>query len=380
MRLSDLPDIDFVDVNKDVIVTKLMGLYKKITGRDLRRGDPVRLFVLAQANIIVMLLNIINETGKQNLLKYAKGDNLDHIGALVGCARLGASSATSTIRLTLSKDTATTAIPKGVRYATRDNVIFQTVNDVLIVQGSQSADIDVECVTPGDVGNGYDVGAIELIVDRLPYVDHATNITRTAGGANVESDEHYRERIHTAPESFSCAGPEGAYKFFAKSVNTNIADVLVISPAPGEVELYPVMVGGGLPEQEVLKAVEDGVANNKNVRPLTDKVSVKAPKAKNYGIDLTYYILESDRGRASDIQKAVDVAVLDFIEWQRSVVGRDINPSELIRRVVMAGAKRVEVRSPVFTHVASGTESDSYAVELAVNTSKNIVYGGYEDE
>lgn len=81
-KLDNLADIVFVDADADEVESYVIGRYEAITGRTLAKGDPVRLFLLTIAALIVLLLNKINETGKQNLLRYATGDNLDHLGAL----------------------------------------------------------------------------------------------------------------------------------------------------------------------------------------------------------------------------------------------------------------------------------------------------------
>ena len=91
--LSNLPDINFVDIDAATIEAEIINEYETITGRTLQRGDPVRLFLLTITNIIILLLNRLNKTGKQNLLRYAEGDNLDHLGALLGVERIEASAA-----------------------------------------------------------------------------------------------------------------------------------------------------------------------------------------------------------------------------------------------------------------------------------------------
>ena len=116
------------------------------------------------------------------------------------------------------------------------------------------------------------------------------------------------------------------------------------------------------------------------MRPLTDNVSVKAPTAKNYSIDLQYYIDSDNAYYADTIKARVDEAVTDYIKWQSAKVGRDIIPSELIRRVMEAGAKRVTVTSPTFTVIKDGRKEDGYQVELAQCTGKTITYGGVEHE
>ena len=68
-NLNRLPDINFVEVDAATLEAEILNEYERITGRTLDRGDPVRLFLLTITNIIVLLMNRLNETGKQNLLR-----------------------------------------------------------------------------------------------------------------------------------------------------------------------------------------------------------------------------------------------------------------------------------------------------------------------
>ena len=61
-----------------------------------------------------------------------------------------------------------------------------------------------------------------------------------------------------------------------------------------------------------------------------------------------------------------------YIKWQTTEIGKDINPSELVKRVIAAGAKRVVVTSPVFTVISDTT--------VAQCSGKSISYGGLEDD
>ena len=109
-----------------------MSEYENITGRSLAKGDPVRLFLLTNAAVIVLLLNKINETGKQNLLRYASGKNLDHLGALVGAA-------VTTMQVTLSAEMGnSTVIPAGARFTAGDNVFFALDAPMIIKAGQTS--------------------------------------------------------------------------------------------------------------------------------------------------------------------------------------------------------------------------------------------------
>ena len=72
------------------------------------------------------------------------------------------------------------------------------------------------------------------------------------------------------------------------------------------------------------------------------------------------------------IQTAVEKSIEDWIIWQSSKIGRDINPSKLISACIEAGAKRVDVRSPEFEVIDNSSVSQ-------INI-KTITFGGTEDD
>lgn len=376
----NLPEINFVTTDKDAVEKEIFALYTSVTGRTLTPADPIRLFLLVITNIVILLLNRINDTGKQNLLAYARGDNLDHIGIALGVERLQATGAVTTMQLTASMARPEgIAIPKGTRFTSGDGTFFALTEPYYLSATQTTISVKAVCTEASAKGNGYPEGAITTLVDPIPYIASVTNITISEGGADTETDDAFRERIREAPESFSCAGAEGAYEFFTKKASALISSVKVVSPKPGDVVVYPGLVSGEIAKEEILKLVETSLTDKK-VRPLTDNVSVKAPVAKNYSINLQYYI-DSDNAYYADAIKArVDEAVTNYIKWQSGKVGRDIIPSELIRRVMEAGAKRVTVNSPTFTVVKDGRKEDGYQVELAQCTGKIITYGGVEHE
>lgn len=205
-----------------------------------------------------------------------------------------------------------------------------------------------------------------MLVDPVPYVATVSS-TLTGGGADRESDSSYRERIHTAPERFSDAGPSGAYEYWSKTASADVADVYVSSPEPGTVQIVPLLTGGEIPGQEVLDAV-DKVCSADKVRPLTDKVMVKAPTAVSYSIDATYMVDSADKASASAIQTAVTAAVQEYIAWQKARLGRDIDPSKLYQLMVDAGAARVQVTAPVLTTVSPD--------QVATAGTVNVKFGG----
>lgn len=370
VSLADLPDIEFADTDTATIEQGIITYYESVSGKKLYPGDPVRLFLEALAAIIAQQRIIIDTTGKRELVRFADGDFLDHLGALTLTGRLAAANAVSTVRFTVAAALSfAVPIPAGTRVSPDGTILFSTTAYAEIAAGTLYADVPVRCDSEGAIGNGFVPGQVNRMVDVIPYVTTVANTTVSTGGADSEADDSYRERIHLAPEKFSVAGPTGAYEYWAKSAHQDIIDVAVYSPAAGEVNIRPLMTGGVLPTGEIISLVDSAV-NDRSVRPLTDQVTVEAPDAVDYDLTLSYYISTDNATLATQIQAAVQAAVSGYVLWQRSAIGRDINPSELIRRVQNAGAKRVEVASPAFQALPLW--------QVAQDNTVTITYGGLE--
>ena len=375
-ELENLQDVTFIDdFEVDDILKQMIQdfqeKYQEITGDSitLAKSDPYRLILQACSLQQYQMLKFLDEMGKQNLLKYAEGVFLDQIGALRGVKRLQGSKATTTIRFNLEEAREdVTAIPKGIRVAAGDSY-FETTEYAEIEPGNTYADVIAECTEVGIAGNNFAPGEVNAIVDSVAFIASAVNLTKTTGGADVESDENFSDRIYLAPSSYSVAGPADAYRYFAKECNAEITDVSVTSPSDGVVDVR-FTVGGKIPTEEEMKEVLEYLSADTR-RPLTDKVVVNAPDVKGYNISLKYWIGEEKKNIAIQIKEQIEQAIESYKEWQSGELGRDINPSELIYRIIQAGAKRVEVTAPVFTQVGD--------TELAVPSNTNAVYGGVEN-
>lgn len=376
--MNNLPDISFIEADIDDILTSVVREYENAyfesTGerKTLYPGDPIRIFLYTQALREFQLRVAMNDAAKQNLLAYARDEKLDGLGQFTRTPRLEASSATAMMKFVLSNARPTdTTIPAGTRVSPGDEIYFSNDEDVKVPAGNTKVEFKVVCQSDGDVGNGFSPGQINILVDPIPWISSVENTTESSGGVNAEEDDDYRERIHIAPEGFSVAGPEGAYEYFARQFSSLIEDLKIISPNPGEVDIRVLLKDGELPDSIFVEDLTEYLSD-KSRRPLTDFVSAGAPTTVNYDVDLTYYIRSSDANAETQVKTRIEQAIDDYIIWQRSKIGRDVNPSELIGRIIQAGAKRVELTSPVFTSVASG--------EIAVNNLKTVNYGGLEDE
>ncbi|MBR2209033.1 MAG: baseplate J/gp47 family protein [Synergistaceae bacterium] len=369
-----LDDIVFANKAAEEVEADIFKIYEQITARTLAKGDPVRLFIETVALIIIQQRSLIDYAAKMNLLAYASGAYLDHLGALLGVTRLEASNALTTLKFTLSEAQNTNIlIPAGTRVTPDGKILFATIEAATIPAGDTSINITAQCMTSGETGNGFISGQIKRLVDPFGYEASVENIDSSYGGSDIENDENFRERIQIAPESFSVAGARGAYEYYARSARQDIIDVAVVGPPelePGYVEIYPLMTGGELPTDEILEVVLN-TCNADDVRPLTDYVSVRAPKTVNFDLDVKYFIDRSRATQSAELQTSIEKAVNDWVTWQRSKLGRDLNPSELNHRMIAAGAKRTEITSPTFRILASS--------EIAIINSLNISFGGLED-
>jgi phage-related baseplate assembly protein len=376
--MTEFTPVQFVDADAQRIENEMIDAYFQETGQVLYPGDPRRIFFLQLLPILVSLRNNINYTGNQNLLPFATGSVLDGLGDRIGVPRLEAQPAHTTMRFTLSAIQASpVTIPQGTRVTPDGTLYFATKSDITIAPGVTTGDVISESVgsTPenngfGEKYNDFVAGQISIIVDPVAFVSSAVNLDTSSGGSNAEEDDPYRERQRLAPDSFSSAGPEGAYIFFAKSADINIADVKATSPAVCEVNVYVLMKDGALPDATMLAKVLAEV-NPANRRPLTDLVRVLAPTVVNYDITLTYYIATERAVEVPAIRAAIEDAggaIDKYVSWQHSKLGRTISPDTLLSYMYGAGAFRVVVTAPVYALLTPD--------KVAKLVLKTITYGG----
>lgn len=368
-----LPEINFLETDAQQLANEIISTYEDFEERKLALADPLRLIFLAFASVITKQNVAINDAAKQNLTYYARDDVLDHKGADWWTYRLQATAAKTTLRMHLSMPlTSSKIIVAGsLMAASKDGeMFFASTHDVVIEPSDLFIDVELECTVKGKEGNDYAPGQIDTLVKPLPYIDYVENITVSAGGALAETDDAYRERVYLAPEKLSTAGPEGAYKYHAKSASALISDVYVYSSAPGHADIKILLENGQLPTQEIINKVYEKV-NARDVRPLTDTVSVGAPEIIQFDLEMKYFI-ETNAIDKSLIHLNIEKAVAAYKLWQSSKIGRDINPSKLISDCIRAGAKRVEIISPSFTVIEEG--------QVAVIANENVSFGGVEDD
>lgn len=382
--MSDIkyPDIEFLETDTETVISNMIALYEetqKAAGRDnykVRPASPERIFISWMAAIIVQQRTLINDIAKMNVPRYAaKSENEDYLDSLAeifkDTARLPATPASATFRFYISEpQKQSTIIPAGTRISFDGVIIFATSEVLEIKAGETSGDVEAVCTQPGTVGNGLVAGQVKEVVDLFDHYQKAENITTTSGGAEKEDNESYYERMRDSMESFSTAGPINGYIYWTKTVSAAVLDTAVTSPEACVVDVRVILRDGQEATPTVLKEIEEAL-NADDIRPLTDIVTVSAPDTVDFSVDATFYIAQPNRESAAAIEREVRAAVDNFIVWQTSKMGRDINPSQLTKMMMDAGAKRVEVRQPTFQSVAD--------IAVGKLQSKTVLNGGLED-
>jgi len=375
-------DHQFVDTDPEIIEASLILLYQEMTGMSVNPASPERLFIAWLTDACVQILALVNHAANQNLLSRAVDENLDALGEMLypGITRPQAQPAVTTMEFTISDVQASSLlIPKGTRVAVENSaLVFETTEDVYVTIGNLSVDAPAVCQTAGIVGNGYTAGQIAEAVDVFPYFLSCRNITMSDGGADIATDDEYYDLMVSSRDAFTTAGAIGSYKYWVASASIEIADVVVNSPAPGEVGIYVLMDDGTMASAEV-KDLVAAACNADSVRPLTDLVTVRDPDVVPYDITMTYYIDSAASQSGVEIASGVDAAVAAYQVWQATKLGRDINPSKLVSMLMgVPGVKRVVVSDPGYAVLSDGTGNAT--PELAQAGTVTVTNGGYENE
>lgn len=348
MDLTKLKRADVKAVDDDLaeVLAETIADYETRSGKTLQPAHIERLIINTYAYRETLTRQAFNEAYRQQHPRFATGLMLDLCGDDVNTPRLEASAARCTIRFQAAlSGTQTAYIPIGTQVAAGE-VVFATMEEATLSAAVRQADLQAVCTQSGAVGNGWSAGQINNLLttfsDGLEV--KAANISIPTGGADTESDDAYRERILLAPESFSVAGPVGAYEYFARRVNPTICDVYVDNkktasgePIGGQVQVT-VLTKNGLPSEELMRAVAKALSHER-VRPLCDTVTVAAPAAVDYALDAELVLLNGTN--PAEAVAAAEAAWAAYEAGRREQLGRDIVPLDIQTALKVAGVYNV---------------------------------------
>lgn len=286
---------------------------------------------------------------------FAWGTYLDQHGVTINLPRKAEVKATGEVTFTGDEGT---LIATGTQVATiqtdpdAEPVVFATIESGTIPVGG-SITLDVEAVVAGAEGNVAS-GAITVLLSPVAGIASITNTDATSGGADVESDDLYRQRI-----LIEYAAPHGA---------GTIADYerWALGYAPvGYVTVEPLWNGAGTvrvivtdqSNNPVSSTVEDGLQNlldpvageGRGLAPIGAIVTVETPALLTVNVAATVTFESGyslDGGSATVATRdAIEDAIRAYIDTLRP--GEDVVRQEIASRIIaVQGVYDVDVTTP----------------------------------
>lgn len=180
--------------------------------------------------------------------------------------------------------------------------------------------------------------------------------------ATYETNTSLRSRTQMAPEGFSTAGPEGAYKFHALSASGDVRDVAIDSPTPGQVRVTVLSDDGdGVPTAALL-ALVDQALNHEDVRPLTDQVLTVPAEVLPFRVVARLVMLPGPT--PAPVIAAAEKATRNYV--QDCKLGADVTLSGLYAALHQPGVQSVQLIEPAGP-VECATNQAAYCTGIDVN-------------
>lgn len=171
--------------------------------------------------------------------------------------------------------------------------------------------------------------------------------------AVMESDADLRARILLAPESFSVAGPTGAYRYHALSADADVLDASASSPEAGVVLITVLSrTGDGTASDALLAAVSSHLSDD-SIRPLTDCVKVQSAGIVPFSIDAT---IRTYAGPSAEIVLQQAQSQLSDYLTKNKRIGHDITISGIHAALTVSGVQNVILAQPTADLIIDETQ------------------------
>jgi uncharacterized phage protein gp47/JayE len=173
---------------------------------NLTERSPTGLFFRLVAWFLAVLWELAEKVYYSGFFSKGEGVQLDNLGNNMNIKRKGAQKAATKNKTFQITGDPGTPIAQGFLVATKDDVLFQTTEDVIL--GSDGIGlVDVVAVNPGAAGN-VPANAITEIVKPIAGVSAVTNLQPTEGGRDKESDYEYKQRYEKSLAEGGAATPD----------------------------------------------------------------------------------------------------------------------------------------------------------------------------
>lgn len=358
---------EFITTDADLIFEEVITTLEAGVSEPLYPGDERRIFGEALVPLFVAMYNAMNDAARQKMLRYARGETLDALGERVGVERLTPTEATTVLRFSMnSAISENVIIPEGTRATSDNRRYFATTRTAVIEAGQIYVDVEAASEGGGTQFNNLAVGAVNVLVDLIPFIDSVSNTEITAGGADEEDDDSFRERIRVAPSKLSTAGPVNGYKYWAMSADPSVADVVVKSEQ--ETITRTLTINGG----KAYKGGGDLIAETLVVYLADGSTPAKAGtdyKATYEDDLLTIELLAGGRLAGSvdikiEIEKTNEGVVVIV-----PICDNGELPDENIRAKVLAACSASEIRPLTDKVVVESPKVQEYDIELTYYTT-----------
>lgn len=355
---------NFIETDPNIILEECFSSFSRILGRPVNPNQLEGLLTHFVAEVETRVRIKANNIGQQMLIDGASGAVLDAMVALLNVIRQPASFATADFLFELNAGHGGVTIPAATMISSQDGLaVFQTIENHFVPYNENTVILTLEAMTAGSQMNNYNAGYINVIQSPQPYLVSVSNITASVGGAAAESDEALRARYKRRFSTFSTAGAEDAYEYFALSAHPSIRAVGVVSTplTPGQVYIYPLLYSGEVTPPAILQLVDEAV-NSRQRRPLTSTVYVLPPTRVN--IDLIVSVIIYNDSAPAMIEEAIETSVRNYFSELMDKLGRDVVLSQVIRAAQVDGVYSVDLNG--FNTVVINDTSFPYLNSLTV--------------
>ena len=180
--------------------------------------------------------------------------------------------------------------------------------------------------------------------------------------ADMEEDADLRLRVQLAPQSFSTAGPEGAYRSLGRNADGLVLDVSATSPTEGEVRITVLSrEGDGTAAPDLLEKVKAAL-RAEDKRPLTDYVTVQSATILHYEVSATLHLFPGPD--ATVVVTEARKRLATYVEACHRL-GSVVVRSGLDAALHVAGVKEVELHQPA-DHIRPDMTQAPYCTGMTV--------------
>lgn len=240
--------------------------------------------------------------------------------------------------------------------AYRELLAYAAINDTVkagLIAFATGADLDHLGLT---AALGLPAGQRDSMLRRV-IVPETVNAP-----AVMEGDAEYRRRLLLAPEAYATAGTAGSYIFHALWADARVLNADVWTPAPGEVTVaIQSRESDGAAPDDLVEAVRSHLTR-KDIKSLTDVVTVRSVENVGFAVSLDAYILPGPDPLA--VEAAIRQSVLKMTASRRT-------PARDMPRSAIVGAAQLDIVDKVTLLTPSADIARGYG-EVPVMTNLDV--------